>query len=91
MPDFASIKYDQASDVLYIATKPGRKARMEETLPGVLWRYDCTDGNIVGVTILDYSHYWKPRLSVLSEDIVDRLHISRGEVRRMLERVEAPQ
>lgn len=89
MTDIASIDYDRDSDVLYIATRPGREARLKETLPGVLWRYDRDDGNIVGVTIMDYSHYWVPRITDLSRDIGEHLHISRGKARRILESVNA--
>lgn len=89
MADISSVKYDESSDVLYIATKPGREARTRETLPGVLWRYDLKDGTIVGVTIMDYSYYWLPRISDLSRDIGKHLHMGRGKVQSMLEKINA--
>ncbi|MCB1331998.1 MAG: DUF2283 domain-containing protein [Maritimibacter sp.] len=88
MTNIASVKYDKASDVLYIATRPGREAKSRESLPGVLWRYDSEDGRIVGVTIMDYAYYWMPRLSDLTNDIGKRLHMNRTDVRSILESVD---
>ena len=78
------VRYDRDSDVLYISTRPGRHGVAEESLPGVLWRYEPGDGEIVGVTILDFSHYWKPRLDDLVRDLEDRLKITAREAESLL-------
>ena len=79
------VLYDEDSDVLYISTRPGKYGVVKESLPGVLWRYEPDDGNIVGVTIVDFSFYWKPRLDALTHDLVDHLDISAGEARSLLQ------
>lgn len=82
----ASVDYDQDSDVLYISTRLGREARLKETLPGVLWRYDRVTGDIIGVTILDYSQYQRRRIADLYQDIGTHLNIDAIDAQAMLNR-----
>ena len=83
-PEVPRVRYDRESDVLYISTQPGKRGIAEETLPGVLWRYEVAGGNIVGVTILDFSSYWKPRLDELVHDLEKRLRISPHKAKSLL-------
>lgn len=85
MPDKKDILYDKDSDVLYISTLPGRYGIARESLPGVIWRYQDGSGDIVGVTIMDFSTYWKPRLSELADDLVAHLHISLRKAKSLLQ------
>ena len=78
------VRYDSDSDVLYISTQPGKHGISKESLPGVLWRYETEDGEIVGVTILDFSHYWKPRLDDLVRDLENHLQISARKAKSLL-------
>ena len=80
-----SVRYDRASDVLYISTRPNRAAVSEEGLPGVMWRYDASDGGIVGVTIMDFDHYWSSRISELTVDVAAHLSLPQAKARDILE------
>ena len=82
-----TVRYDKASDVLYIATRPGRPAVSKEGLPGVLWRYDATDGEIVGVTIMDFNYYWTSRIPELASDISAHIQVSPVKARTILDGV----
>jgi uncharacterized protein YuzE len=81
------VRYDRASDVLYIATRPGRPAVSKEGLPGVLWRYDAADGEIVGVTIMDFGYYWASRTSELASDIAAHIPVTSRTAKTILEGV----
>ena len=80
-----TVRYDSDSDVLYISTQPGKRGVAKESLPGVLWRYETEDGEIVGVTILDFSHYWEPRLEHLVRDLENHLQISARKAKSLLQ------
>ena len=84
-PKAPEIFYDRESDVLYISTQPGKLGIARESLPGVLWRYGPKDGEIVGVTILDFSHYWTKRLDDLAHDLEEHLDISSRKAKSLLE------
>ena len=79
-----TVRYDGDSDVLYISMQPGKHGIARESLPGVLWRYEPEHGDIVGVTILDFSHYWESRLDALASDLVSHLQISSRKARSLL-------
>ena len=83
-PKVSEVFYDKDADVLYISTQPGKHGIAKESLPGVLWRYEPEDGDIVGVTIIDFSHYWASRLNDLTCDLVSHLHISSHKARSLL-------
>jgi uncharacterized protein YuzE len=75
MADDFRVRYDTASDVLYITTSGFGPAHGKEDAPGVFWRYLDADGTLVGVTILDFDSYWKPRLPNLIEQIAHHFHV----------------
>lgn len=69
------IKFDSASDVLYIQlVKKYAICDEEEDWPGVLWRRDDTE-TIVGVTILRFVSNWLCRLDLLSSHLTEGLGI----------------
>ena len=82
--DTPTVFYDRDSDVLYIATQPGEQGIAQESLPGVLWRYEPQHGHIVGVTILDFSRYWDSRRDDLADDLVVHLNISLRKAKSLL-------
>ena len=79
-----TVRYDRSSDVLYISTQPGKHGIARESLPGVLWRYEPEHGGIVGVTVLDFSHYWQSRRNDLANDLVSHLNISLRKAKSLL-------
>jgi len=85
MADHFRVRYDSISDVLYITTSGFGPAYGEEEAPGVFWRYLDADGTLVGVTILDFDSYWKPRLPSLVEQISHHFHVPAHAARNALE------
>ena len=83
-PRVPEVTYDEDADVLYISTRPGKHGIARESLPGVLWRYEPEGGDIVGVTIVDFSGYWASRLEELAHDLEDHLHISSHKAKSLL-------
>ena len=81
----ARVAYDRDADVLYISTQPGRHGIVQESLPGVLWRYEPGSGDIVGVTIIDFLSYWQSRMDDLVHDLEDHLSIDSNEAKSLLE------
>ena len=82
--DVPTVRYDTESDVLYISTQPGKRGIARESLPGVLWRYEPEHGDLVGVTVLDFSHYWESRRDDLANDLMIHLNISLREAKSLL-------
>lgn len=81
------VRYDRASDVLYISVAKGIKALSKEGDPGLLWRYAVSDGHLVGLTVVDFDTYWRKRLESLTEQLADRFHVAREEAARKLSNV----
>jgi uncharacterized protein YuzE len=54
VPVELKLKYDRASDALYIKLKEGRVADSEEITPGVIVDYD-EHGEVIGIEILQFS------------------------------------
>jgi len=83
-PSDFKIRYDKTSDVLYVvmANVP---ATSDEGSPGVLWRHALNDGTLVGVTILDFDHYWRKRLDLLAKDLSRGLHVPPSVARKLLQ------
>ncbi|MCW5691471.1 MAG: DUF2283 domain-containing protein [Pseudolabrys sp.] len=80
------VVYDADNDVLYISA-PGESAgRGAEDRPGVVWRYDRL-GHPVGVTIIDFAHYWYQRRSTLVPEISERLEVPAAQVETILDHV----
>ena len=86
-PKDIRISYDQDGDVLYIVTRPNTAAISREGAPGVMWRYAIDGGSLVGVTVIDFEFYWKPRLAELARDVAQHLHIGKSTAKNMLEGV----
>ena len=78
------VVYDRGSDVLYITIRPGEHGIAREGLPGVMWRYGPENGKIVGVTILDFAHYWATHLDELTDDLGCRLNIRQDRAKSLL-------
>ena len=76
MTDRFRVRYDRASDVLYVTTSNYGPAYGEEAEPGVFWRYLDIDGTLVGMTVMDYQAYWRPRFSSLIEQFSQHFHLT---------------
>jgi uncharacterized protein YuzE len=85
MSDFKSfnVTYDRGSDVLYISSRREAAARGIESPVGIVWRYD-RDGELIGVTIIDYSELWYTRRSELAEQLSKGFEIPIGQVNAIL-------
>jgi hypothetical protein len=83
-----SLRYDKYGDVLYVTTPTNRPALTDEDDVGLLWRYSTDNGELVGVTILDYGAYWKSHREDLAGRISDHFHVPAGEVEKLLPDVE---
>ena len=70
-----------------MSCRPGAPARSKEEAPGVVWRYDAELGDLVGVTVVDFASYWRPRRVELAEQIAVRFAMSLKEAQDMLDRV----
>ena len=82
------IVYDRCSDVLYLSTRTKSYAYSSEERPGVVWRYDMKDNSVIGVTIIDYSSYWCPRISDLIREISSRLSMPESHIKDELSKVK---
>lgn len=85
-----SVSYDDKADVLYVTAEPPVAASSDEGAPGILWRHAIDNGRVVGVTVLDFSFYWRPRIEELVNDLSRGLALTKSEARRLLERVHPP-
>ena len=83
------VRYDRASDVLYINTARSGPAYGEEDAPGLIWRYLDEDGSLVGLTVIDYSAYWVPRFAELVEQLTAHFHVPELNAQRVLSSVNA--
>jgi uncharacterized protein YuzE len=82
------VKYDRASDVLYVSKRAGVPALTREGQPGILWRYATQGGDLVGVTIVDFGAYWGSRRPALVAQLAGRFHIPPEDAREILESAE---
>jgi len=69
--------YDERSDVLYITTRPGAPALSKHGLLGLVLRYDVGTNEPIGVTVLDFSEFWRHRSDQLIDEIAAHLHTPR--------------
>jgi hypothetical protein len=69
--------YDERSDVLYVTTRPGAPALSKHGLLGLVLRYDVGTHEPIGVTVLDFSEYWRHRPDQLIDEIAAHLHTPR--------------
>ena len=81
------IKYDRASDVLYINTRPGVPAVVRHGDPGLLWRHDANTGELIGLTVIDFDLYWRPRLRELAAQLSLRLKVPKDATEHALREV----
>lgn len=85
-PDNLSADYDSKADTLYVTLRRARALSREEAEPGVYWRYDMSDGTLVGVTILDFDSYWSGQIQELVKTLADRFQVSRKVAQTVLRR-----
>ena len=80
------LRYDQASDVLYVSTDNAGPGYGEEAdAPGLVWRYRDDDDSLMGVTVMDFGSYWRPRLPQLVEEFSAHFGLAPHVVRGVLE------
>jgi uncharacterized protein YuzE len=72
--DSFNVRYDRASDVLYISTPNAPASRGIEDAYGLVWRYD-RDGVLIGVTIVDFYEHWWSHRSQLAHEVSKRFGI----------------
>ena len=84
-PETPPTAFCKESDVFYITTEPGVWGVCEESLSGVCWKHALDDDRIVGVTILDFESYWKPRHDELVAELDFHLHIGLENAKALLE------
>ena len=82
------VSYDKPSDVLYLSTRTGARAYSSEERPGMVWRYDMKDRSIIGVTIIDFSTYWRPRIGDLTREVAKRFCVPENFIRDTLNDVD---
>jgi uncharacterized protein YuzE len=63
-----NVAYDHDSDVLYVSIRREAAMRGVEDKFGTVWRYD-KDGELLGVTIVDFREVWADRGVALAEEI----------------------
>jgi uncharacterized protein YuzE len=83
-----NVRYDRASDVLYISTRPGAPARSREDEQGLVWRHDPDSGELIGVTIVDYGTSWLRRRPELIARLAGGFDMSRKDAEEVLSRIE---
>jgi hypothetical protein len=86
MNEKLQMHYDQAGDVLYVSLGEPSCGVSEEEL-GAVWRYDPTSGKLVGVTLVDFATFWRPRLPEIASLIAQRFHRSERETAYQLQQV----
>jgi uncharacterized protein YuzE len=87
LPDSSfNVTYDRDSDVLYISIPGAPAARGIEDALGIVWRYDG-DGELIGVTIVDFFDRWYPHWSELTRELAKRLDISEKQAEAMLSQI----
>src|SRR5438067_7158043 len=68
------VRYDRASDVLYISRRKGSSLLSRHgNDPSLIWRFDRTTGEVVGVTVRHFAAYWRPKLDELADQIAYQL------------------
>lgn len=79
-----NVSYDRDSDVLYINASREPAMRGVEDKYGIVWRYD-RDGELIGVTVIDFGTYWLTRRELLAGEISKRFHIPAKQAKVVLE------
>ena len=78
------VRYDRGSDVLYISARQEAAAKGVEDRRGIVWRYD-KDGNLIGVTIMDFGELWTGKHDELAGELSRRFHVPASDVEDALE------
>ncbi len=79
------VTYDRNGDVLYLSTRSDEATRGIEDENGCVWRYD-KDGEVIGVTVVDFNDFWTARMPVLAAEMSRRFHIPLPEAQVVLDR-----
>jgi Protein of unknown function (DUF2283) len=77
--------YDHAADVLYLTTRPDARARSREEQPGLVWRYSVNDGELIGLTVVDFSTYWGERRPELIGRVAERFSLPARDAQEALD------
>jgi hypothetical protein len=84
--DALRLRYDRGSDVLYVSTGQNGAAYGEEgEAPGLVWRYRDDDDALVGVTVMDFQTYWKPRYAELVDEFSTHFGMPQAHIENALE------
>lgn len=86
--DQFKLKYDRFGDVLYFTTPTNRPALADEDELGLLWRYAVDGGDLVGVTVMDFSAYWSKHKGDLASRISTHFSVPEREIVRLLSNVK---
>ena len=78
-----NVTYDRDSDVLYISARRDSAVHGIEDPVGIVWRYG-RDGELIGVTIIDYGELWYPRREELAGRLSQGFHIPVGQIDAIL-------
>jgi uncharacterized protein YuzE len=79
-----NVLYDRDSDVLYISKRSEAAGKGIESPHGVVWRYNI-NGELIGVTVIDYHDRWNTKQTELISAIADRFNIPQSAARRVLD------
>jgi uncharacterized protein YuzE len=82
MPSF-NVAYDNVSDVLYISSRKAPAHRGIEDAQGLVWRYD-RDGELIGITVVDFYDRWYTDVAVLARKISEGFHIPEQQARTVI-------
>ncbi len=77
MSDGLIATYDSRADVLYITTRPGVPGRSKHGQFGLVLRYDIGTDEPIGVTVVDFTEFWRYRADQLIDEIAAHLHTPR--------------
>ena len=66
MDETVNFAYDPKADVLYVSQGDPRPAISEEIEPGVLLRKDPDTGEVIGMTVVDFTKHWPRSPSSMS-------------------------
>lgn len=88
MTDPFRLRYDSGSDVLYVSIGQAAPAYGEEgDAPGLVWRYRDADNVLIGVTVMDFHSYWKPRFTKLLSEFSEHFGIPKASIRKALDEI----
>jgi uncharacterized protein YuzE len=83
-PSPFKVDYDAITDVLYISKRRVPAVKGIEDEFGRVWRYD-SNGELIGLTVLDFLDMWNEKKSVLANEISEQFSVSRAQARFVLD------